>query len=178
MIDAGKACDAYHNEHVKNLKTKRIQVDEIWSFNYAKQKNVASAAAAPDGAGDAWTWTALDADDKLIISYFVDGRDGDCAAWFIQNIADRLANRVQMTSDGHKAYLEPVEGAFGADIDCAQLVKLYGAAPESAKGRYSPADCTGARRRSRASPTRSTFQRPMWSVRTLRIGCTNVASRG
>jgi IS1 family transposase len=144
MIDAGKACDAYHNEHVKNLKTKRIQVDEIWSFIYAKQKNVPSAKAAPDGAGDAWTWTALDADNKLIVSYFVGGRDGDCAAWFIQNVADRLANRVQMTSDGHKAYLEAVEGAFGADVDYAQLVKLYGASPESAKGRYSPADCTGA----------------------------------
>jgi IS1 family transposase len=144
MIDAGKACDAYHNERVKNLKTKRIQVDEIWSFIYAKQKNVASATAAPDGAGDAWTWTALDADNKLIISYFVGGRDGDCAAWFMQNVADRLANRVQMTSDGHRAYLEAVEGAFGADIDYAQLVKLYGTAPESAKGRYSPAECTGA----------------------------------
>ncbi len=140
----GKACDAYHNEHVKNLKTKRIQVDEIWSFIYAKQKNIASATAAPEGAGDAWTWTALDADNKLIISYFVGGRDGDCAAWFIQNVADRLANRIQMTSDGHKAYLEAVEGAFGADIDYAQLVKLYGASPDSAKGRYSPAECTGA----------------------------------
>ena len=98
MIDAGKACEAYHNEHVKNLKSKRIQVDEIWSFIYAKQKNVAGAKAAPDGAGDAWTWTAIDADTKLIVSYFVGGRDGDCAAWFIDNLASRLANRVQLTS--------------------------------------------------------------------------------
>ncbi len=144
MIDAGRACDAHHNEHVKNLKSQRIQVDEIWSFIYAKQKNVASAKAAPDGAGDAWTWTALDADSKLIVSYFVGGRDGDCAAWFIDNLAVRLVNRVQLTSDGHKAYLEAVEGAFGADFDYAQLVKLYGASPDSAKGRYSPAECTGA----------------------------------
>jgi len=144
MVEAGRACDAYHNEHVRGLKSKRIQVDEKWSFIYAKQKNVASAASAPEGAGDAWTWTGLDADSKLIISYFVGGRDGDCAAWYIQNLADRLAKRVQLTSDGHKAYLEAVEGASGADIDYAQLVKLYGASPESAKGRYSPAECSGA----------------------------------
>ena len=143
MSDAGKACDAYHDEHIRNLKSKRIQVDEIWSFIYAKQKNVAAAKAAPSGAGDAWTWTALDADNKLIVSYFVGGRDGDCAAWFIDNLASRLANRVQLTSDGHKAYLEAVEGAFGGDIDYAMLNKIYGASLESAKGRYSPAECIG-----------------------------------
>jgi IS1 family transposase len=144
MIDAGKACVAYHDKHVRNLKSKRIQVDEVWSFIYAKQKNVADAKSAPDGAGDAWTWTAIDAQSKLLVSYFVGGRDGDCAAWFISDLAARLANRVQLTSDGHKAYLEAVEGAFGADIDYAMLIKLYGATSESAKGRYSPADCTGA----------------------------------
>ena len=145
MIDAGKACDAYHNEHVKELKSKRIQVDEIWSFVYAKQKNVADAKAAPEGAGDAWTWTALDADSKLIVSYFVGGRDGDCAAWFIDNLATRLANRIQLTLDGHKAYLDAVEGAFGADVDYAMLNKIYGASPEAAKGRYSPAECIGVK---------------------------------
>jgi IS1 family transposase len=144
MIDAGKACAAYHDEHVRDLKSKRIQVDEIWSFVYAKQKNVGSAKAAPAGSGDAWTWTALDADSKLIAAYFVGGRDGECAMWFIDGLRGRLANRVQLTSDGHKAYLEAVEAAFGADIDYAQLVKIYGASPESAKGRYSPAECTGA----------------------------------
>jgi IS1 family transposase len=143
MVDAGKACDAYHNEHAKGLKSKQIQVDEIWSFVAAKQKNVAAMKAPVEGAGDAWTWTALDAQSKLIVSYFVGGRDGDCAAWFIQNLADRLANRVQLTSDGHKAYLEAVEGAFGADVDYAMLNKIYGASPESAKGRYSPAECVG-----------------------------------
>jgi IS1 family transposase len=144
MIDAGNACAVYHDEHARNLKSKRIQVDEIWSFTYAKQKNVATAKAAPDGAGDTWTWTAIDADSKFIISWFIGGRDGECAAWFMNDLASRLANRVQLTSDGHRAYLEAVEGAFGADIDFAQLVKIYGASPESAKGRYSPAECTGA----------------------------------
>jgi len=146
MIDAGKACAAYHDEHVVALKSKRVQVDEIWSFVYAKQKNVADAKAAPNNAGDAWTWTALDADSKLIVSYFIGGRDGDCAAWFIDDLATRLANRVQLTSDGHKAYLEAIEGAFGADIDYAMLNKIYGASPESAKGRYSPAECIGIKK--------------------------------
>lgn len=144
MIDAGKACAAYHDEHARNLTSKRIQVDEIWSFTYAKQKNISMAKAAPNGAGDTWTWTAIDADTKFIVSWFVGGRDGDCAAWFMNDLASRLSNRVQLTSDGHKAYLEAVEGAFGADIDYAMLVKIYGASPDSAKGRYSPAECTGA----------------------------------
>jgi IS1 family transposase len=143
MVDAGRACDAYHNEYVKELKSRRIQVDEIWSFVAAKQKNVQAMKTPIVGAGDCWTWTALDADSKLIVSYFVGGRDGDCAAWFIDNLATRLTNRVQLTSDGHKAYLDAVEGAFGADVDCAMLNKVYGASPESAKGRYSPAECIG-----------------------------------
>ena len=146
MIDAGKACAAYHDEQAQNLTCKRIQVDEIWSFTYAKQKNVAKAKAAPDGAGDTWTWTAIDADSKFIASWFVGGRDGECAMWFMDDLRSRLANRVQLTSDGHRAYLEAVEGAFGADIDYAQLVKMYGASPESAKGRYSPAECTGIKK--------------------------------
>jgi IS1 family transposase len=144
MIDAGKVCATYHDEHARNLTSKRIQVDEIWSFTYAKQKNVATAKAAPHGAGDTWTWTAIDADSKFIVSWLVGERDGDSAAWFMNDLASRLSNRVQLTSDGHKAYLEAVEGAFGADVDFAQLVKLYGASPDSAKGRYSPAECTGA----------------------------------
>ncbi len=146
LIDAGKACAAYHDATVRNVKSSRVQVDEIWSFTYAKQKNVATAKAAPLDAGDTWTWTALDADSKMILSYFVGGRDGECAMWFMDDLASRLANRVQLTSDGHKAYLEAVEGAFGCDVDYAMLVKMYGAAPESFKGRYSPADCTGAKK--------------------------------
>ncbi len=143
LADVGRACMAYHDEHARNLKCKTIQVDEAWSFIYAKQKNVARAKAAPEGAGDVWTWVAMDAETKFVASYFVGGRDGECAKWFIEDLATRLANRIQLTSDGHKAYLEAVEGAFGADVDYAQLVKLYGNAPESSKGRYSPAECTG-----------------------------------
>lgn len=146
LIDAGKACMAFHDANVRQVEAKRIQVDEIWSFTYAKQKNVANAKAAPLQAGDTWTWTALDADTKMIISYFVGGRDGECAMWFMDDLRSRLANRVQLTSDGHKAYLEAVEGAFGGDVDYAQLVKIYGTSPESFKGRYSPAECTGARK--------------------------------
>ncbi len=144
--DVGRVCMAYHDEHARNLTSKRIQVDEAWAFVYAKQKNVAGAKAAPDGAGDVWTWVALDADTKFVASYFVGGRDGECAMWFIDDLRSRLANRVQLTSDGHRAYLEAVEGAFGADVDYAQLVKIYGASSESAKGRYSPAECTGIRK--------------------------------
>jgi IS1 family transposase len=143
MIDAGKACADYHDEHVRGLRAKRIQCDEVWSFVYAKQRNVSGAKAAPDGAGDAWTWTAIDADNKLIASYFVGDRSGQSAIALMDDLASRLNNRVQLTTDGHKAYLEAVEGAFGADIDYAVLHKIYGSVPESAKGRYSPAECIG-----------------------------------
>ena len=102
------------------------------------------AKVAPANAGDTWTWTAIDADNKLMISWLVGGRDGDYAMAFMDDLRSRLANRVQLTSDGHRAYLEAVEGAFGGDVDYAQLVKIYGASPESTKGRYSPAECTGA----------------------------------
>lgn len=146
LSDAGAVCMAYHEANVRDVKAKRVQVDEIWSFTYAKQKNVATAKAAPEGAGDTWTWTAIDADSKMVLSYFVGGRDGECAMWFMDDLAHRLANRVQLTSDGHRAYLEAVEGAFGADVDYAQLVKLYGDAPEGSKGRYSPAECTGIKK--------------------------------
>ena len=147
LIDAGKACAAYHDEHVRNLESRRIQCDEIWSFTYSKQKNVAMAKAAPEGAGDTWTWTALDADSKLIVSYLVGGRDAEYAIEFMDDVAKRLANRVQLTTDGHKAYLEAVEGAFSGDVDFDQLVKMHGAAPEAMKGKYSPAECIGAQKR-------------------------------
>ena len=127
----------------RNLACKRIQVDEIWAFVYSKKKNVATAKAAPEGAGDVWTWTAIDADTKLIPSWFVGGRDSDAAMIFMEDLASRLANRVRLTSDGHKAYLEAVEGAFGADVDYAMLVKLYGPSGEGEK-RYSPAEYIGA----------------------------------
>ncbi|VXC65469.1 helix-turn-helix domain-containing protein [Sphingomonas sp. 8AM] len=145
LVDAGKACAAYHDAKVRNVKASRVQVDEIWSFTYAKQKNVATAKDAPEGAGDTWTWTALDSDSKLIVSYLVGGRDAEYAMWFMDDLRDRLANRVRLTSDGHRAYLEAVEGAFGDDADYAQLVKLYGPTI-TAPGRYSPAECTGAKK--------------------------------
>lgn len=150
LADAGKACAAYHDDHVRNLKTARVQVDEIWSFTYAKQKNVKAAKAAPQGAGDTWTWTAIDADNKLIISYLVGGRDAEYAVEFIQDLADRLAGRVQLTADGLNAYIGAVEDAFGDDVDFAQLVKIYGETPV---GRYSPPECIGAmRKRIRGRP--------------------------
>ena len=143
LIDAGKVCADLHDELVQGVTASRVQCDEVWSFTYAKQKNVATAKAAPQEAGDTWTWTALDADTKLIVSSMVGGRDAEYANAFMGDVASRLANRVQMTTDGHKAYLEAIEGSFGADIDYAQLIKVYGNAPETSKGRYSPADCTG-----------------------------------
>lgn len=146
LVDAGEACAAFHDETVHGVNAKRVQCDEIWSFTYAKQKNVKTAVAAPEGAGDTWTWTAIDADSKLIVAYLVGARDADYANAFMQDVADRLATRVQLTTDGHKPYLAAVEGAFGADVDYAQLVKLYGSSPEAAKGRYSPAECIGARK--------------------------------
>jgi IS1 family transposase len=146
LVDAGEACLALHDETVRNVKASRIQCDEIWSFCYAKEKNVAGAKAPANGAGDVWTWTALDADTKLIVAYYVGDRSGQSAIALMDDLRDRLANRVQLTTDGHKAYLEAVEGAFGGDVDYAQLVKLYGNSPESFKGRYSPAECIGARK--------------------------------
>lgn len=149
MLDAGKVCSDLHDELVRDVKAARVQCDEIWSFTYAKQKNVASAKAAPEEAGDTWTWTALDSDSKLIIGWLVGGRDGEYAMAFMDDLRSRLANRVQLTTDGHKAYLEAVEGAFGADVDYAQLVKLYGE-PTGTKGherKYSPSECTGTKKR-------------------------------
>ena len=146
LEDAGRFCAGFHDAKVRDVKAKRVQVDEIWCFTAAKQKNVATMKSPVDGAGDTWTWTAIEADTKLIISHFVGGRDGDCAAWFMHDVADRVADRIQLTSDGHKAYLEAVEGAFGADVDYAMLIKIYGASSESAKGRYSPAECIGAQK--------------------------------
>jgi IS1 family transposase len=146
MVDAGKACAAHHHEQVRSVTARRVQCDEIWSFVYAKQKNVTGAKDAPMGAGDVWTWTALDADSKLIISYLLGGRDAGCASEFMNDVAMRLAHRVQMTTDGHRAYLEAVEGAFGADVDYAMLVKLYGRGGDqrNPETRYSPSECIGA----------------------------------
>lgn len=141
LVDAGRACAAFHDKEVRGLTARRVQVDEIWSFTYAKQKSVPHAKQQDLAYGDTWTWTAIEADTKLLISWLVGGRDGEYAMAFINDLRSRLANRVQLTSDGHRAFLEAIEGAFGGDVDYAQLVKLFGAAPESMKGRYGPAEC-------------------------------------
>jgi hypothetical protein len=143
LEDAGQAFSEYQDRVLVNLPCRRVQVDEAWAFCYAKQKNVPNAKAAPVGAGDIWTWVGLCADTKLAASRYVGARDSAAAMTFIDDLAPRLARRVQLTSDGLRAYLEAVEGAFGSDIDYAQLIKIYGEAPEGQR-RYSPAVCTGA----------------------------------
>lgn len=142
LVDAGRVCAEFHDEKVRGVKAQRVQVDEIWTFTYAKNKNVETAKKAPQGAGDTWTWTGIDADSKLIISWLVGDRDAVYASAFVNDLASRLRNRIQLTSDGLKLYLDAVEDAFGADIDYAQLVKLYGASGEN-ETRYSPAKCLG-----------------------------------
>lgn len=126
LIDAGTACGKYHDKTVLKIESKRVQCDEIWSFTYAKRRNLGKATAAPAFAGDTWTWTAIDADTKLIISYLVGGRDTIDAKIFMNDLKHRLSGRVQLTTDGHVPYLKAIEDAFGADVDYAQIVKIYG----------------------------------------------------
>jgi IS1 family transposase len=126
LVDVGAACSAYQDRAFRNLKLRRIQCDEIWSFVYAKQKNVTPSMLERGHAGDVWTWTALDAETKLVPSWRVGSRDAHTAAEFIEDLAGRLATRVQLTTNGYKPYLSAVEGALGADVDYAMLVNLYG----------------------------------------------------
>jgi IS1 family transposase len=142
--EIGEACIRYQDAAFRNLTCKRLQIDEIWSFVYAKAKNVPAELAGQFGVGDVWTFTAIDADTKLMPSFLVGTRDAACATEFMQDLASRLVNRVQLTTDGHKMYLSAVEDAFAGAIDFAQLVKIYGAAPEGPEVRYSPAECIGA----------------------------------
>jgi len=141
LVDLGEACMQYHDTHVRNLRVRRLQCDEIWAYVGAKQKN-ASPAKKEIGWGDVWTWVGLDADTKLVVSYLVGGRGAVWANDFMEDAASRIKGRVQVTTDGHKAYLEAVEGAFGMDVDFATLQKIYGASEETEK-RYSPAKCIG-----------------------------------
>jgi IS1 family transposase len=146
LLDLGTACQRYMDEHMRNLNCQRIQCDEIWSFVGAKQKNVQPHHFEDGGyAGDVWTWTAIDADTKLIPCWMMGQRDAAAARTFMEDLADRLANRVQLTTDGHKAYLTAVSAAFGHDIDYAMLIKIYGPAPEGQR-RYSPANCLGCKK--------------------------------
>ncbi len=142
VVDAGQAAAWYQDRIFQSLSCKRLQVDEIWGFVGAKARNAAPAKKAAGEAGDAWLWLATDADTKLVPCWHVGTRDGEAAMEFIDDLASRLANRVQLTTDGHKAYLYAVDVAFGDGVDYAQLVKLYGPSPEGQR-RYSPAECTG-----------------------------------
>jgi IS1 family transposase len=146
VVDAGHACAAYQDRVLRNLTSKRVQVDEIWNFIYAKNDNVKRAKSAPPEAGDVWTWTAIDADSKLLLSWLVGRRDTDSALRFMDDVKSRLSNRVQLTSDGHRPYLQAVDTVFGDDVDYAMLNKIYGAEPGGEK-RYSPAKCIGAQKR-------------------------------
>ncbi len=143
LRNVGDACAKYQDICLRNLPCKAIQCDEIWSFCYAKEKNLPEELQGRFGFGDVWTWTALDADTKLVPSWFVGLRTPSYAFAFIRDLKDRLANRVQLTTDGHRAYLTAVEDVFGADVDYAMLVKLYGHEREQVV-RYSPAKCVGA----------------------------------
>ena len=147
LVEVGEACAAYHDKIMRNLPCKVLQVDEVWSFTYCKQANIPVHLQGQDGVGDTWTWIAIDADTKLIPSWHVGLRDAAAAYTFIHDLKDRLANRVQLTSDGHKPYLVAVEDAFGADIDFSMLIKLYGRETGNGESRYSPPVCIGARRR-------------------------------
>jgi IS1 family transposase len=146
LADVGQACAAYHDQYVRGLTSKRIQMDEIWSFVYAKNDNVKRAKSAPADAGDVWTWTAIDADSKLLVSWLVGDRTTYSALRFVDDLRSRLANRVQLTSDGHRPYLQAVDTVFGDDVDYAMLNKIYGAAPGEER-RYSPAVCIGAQKK-------------------------------
>jgi transposase-like protein len=141
LADVGNACAIYQHNAFRNLSCKRIECDEIWSFCFAKQKNVREEQQGVFGYGDVYTWVAIDADTKLVPSWLVGRRDGVCAMEFIKDLASRLANRVQLTTDGHKAYLNAIEETFGSEIDYAMLIKVYGG--EQSEVRYSPAECLG-----------------------------------
>ena len=173
LVDSGAVCGAYQDEHLRNLPCKRVQVDEIWSFCYAKQKNVPAAKVGTFGFGDVWTFTAIDAETKLVPSFLVGLRDAGTATEFCNDLASRMAGRVQLTTDGHKMYLYAVEDAFGGEVDYAQLIKVYGNAPSGP--RRATARLSASEPRSTPSPAalmRSTSARPTWSARTSRCGCT------
>jgi len=146
LVDLGIAYAKYQHDKLRGLHCERIQCDEIWSFCYAKEKNVPHELKGRFGFGDVWTWMAIDADTKLVPCWMVGERNLDCAIKFIDDLASRLAHRIQLTTDGHRAYLEAVEGAFGSEIDYAMLQKLYASPSQEGTTRYSPAHCCGTRR--------------------------------
>ncbi len=146
IADLGTACAKYQDEKLRNLSCKRIQADEVWSFCHAKDKNLSEELKGKFGFGSVWTWTAIDADSKLMVSWLVGERSLPYAVKFMDDVASRLAHRVQLTTDGHRPYLQAVEGAFGSEVDYAVLEKIYAAPPQQgATTRYSPAQCCGTR---------------------------------
>jgi IS1 family transposase len=144
LVDAGNICAAFHHEKVRNVAAKSIQCDEIWSFSYAKSRSLRSVKAAPEGAGDVWTWTGIDADSKLIISWHVGDRHHGAGLEFMSDLQARLANRVQLTTDGHRAYLSAVE-ALDFDADYAMLIKVFGPDQSGGPDRYSPPQVVGVK---------------------------------
>lgn len=154
LVDLGRACQDYHDHRVRNLKCRRVQCDEIWAFVYAKKKTMPARLRDVPGIGDVWTWVALDADSKLAVSWLVGNKDIEYANAFMDDVAGRLANRVQITTDGLRLYVDAVEGAFPAGgVDYAMLQKIYGPVPEGDERRYSPAECIGCqKRRVRGNP--------------------------
>ena len=148
LVAVGKACQKFHDEKVSNVKSRRVQCDEIWSFVYAKEKNVSSDLKDSGEAGDVWTWTALDSDSKLIVSCYVGDRSAESANYFMQDVAGRLSNRVQLTTDGYRQYLDAVEDAFAGQIDYAQLVKIYGGGEGNTTNecKYSPEKFNGSKK--------------------------------
>lgn len=178
LRDAADTCLSIHDQLVRGVSARRIQCDEIWSFCYAKARNVRAAKAAPQGAGDVWTWTAIDPDSKLIVSWLLSDRSATAAMHLMRDLRDRLANRVQLTTDGHRPYLDVVEEAFGADIDYAMLVKIYGEPPKTDQVRYSPAQIVAAERSgSRATRIPRTSRRRSSNPTTCRSGWRSGGSR-
>jgi len=178
LVDAGQAFMIYQDRAFRNLRCKHIQCDEIWSFCYAKEKNVPEGKRGVLGYGDVYTWTALCADTKLVPSFLVGRRDGEYARLFIDDLASRLAHRVQLTTDGYKAYLSAVEDSFGANVDYAMLVKLYGTPSKEEQRRYSPGECCGTIREFADSRMTSMSQLVMWNDKTCRCAWGCAGSRG
>jgi len=144
LHDLGCACAAYHHTHVRNVRVRRLQCDEVWAFVCGKDKNL-TLEQVQSGLGSVWTWTVLDSDSKLIVSYTLGDLGAETAQAFMRDAASRIVNRIQLTTDGHRVYADAVENAFGSEIDYAMLVKLYGSAGDSPESRYSPATCIGCR---------------------------------
>ena len=171
LQEVGLACLKYQDKALRNLTCKRIECDEIWSFCYAKERNVPEDKKGQFGYGDIWTFVAIDSDSKLILSWLVGKREPEDANEFAKDLKERLANRVQLTTDGHRMYYESIGGAFGADVDYAMLVKYYGSNPNEEKGHYSPARCT------KAEPKRIQGNPDMTKVSTSYIERQNLSMR-